>query len=306
MSAEGGRYKNMKTKQIAIMAFAVLLTAVFAAVAMAEEVSNETVPSEDIVISPADQTAIDEVNDELNESVSGLKIGWLKLDIWLTFNQEKKAEKELKLARLELIRAKIAAKNNDSEAMENAIQAHNRILERVKERINAIDGKATKEGIKDSAAKLVGLERAIEVHEARIAKLREILVSENLTDVQIEKIQNRIEQAENNTAHLKEVEQAKKDKLKTRLMAVANMTKEQADAEVDEIENAQNLSAVKKLVAETKSIRSEKAAEVISRVIEKLEARQNETGKNMSNAITTLTAVQQKLQTRANTLRSED
>jgi hypothetical protein len=296
----------MKTKQIAIMAFAVLLTAVFAAVAMAEEVSNETVPSEDIVISPADQTAIDEVNDELNESVSGLKIGWLKLDIWLTFNQEKKAEKELKLARLELIRAKIAAKNNDSEAMENAIQAHNRILERVKERINAIDGKATKEGIKDSAAKLVGLERAIEVHEARIAKLREILVSENLTDVQIEKIQNRIEQAENNTAHLKEVEQAKKDKLKTRLMAVANMTKEQADAEVDEIENAQNLSAVKKLVAETKSIRSEKAAEVISRVIEKLEARQNETGKNMSNAITTLTAVQQKLQTRANTLRSED
>lgn len=277
-------------KQIAIVMLAIVFVSMLAFVA-AEE-AEQTV----------DQATSDEINDELNESVSGFDIGMAKLGIWLTFNQEKKAEKEIKLARLELIRAKIAARNNDTEAMEKALDAHNRLIERIQSRIDAIDGKATKAGIKDSATKLIGLERAIEVHEARIAKLNEILASENLTEEQRAKVQARLEQAENNTAHLKEVEAAKIERLKTRIMAVENLTEEEADDEIQEIKDAKNLSAVKKMVAEVKAVRAEKAAEVIAQVIAKLEEKQNETGKDMSSAIGALAAVQQKLEEKSEQL----
>jgi uncharacterized protein YxeA len=289
----------MKTLIIGLMA---LLAISMFSFAMAEE--NSTNIEEPNITQTVDQTTVNEINDDLNESVNVFKVGWLKLDILLTFNQEKKAEKELKLARLELIRSKIAAKNNDTEAMEKAIDAHNRILERIQKRMDSIDGESTKQGIKNSATKLISLERAIQVHEARIAKFNEILASENLTDEQRLKIQAKIGQAENNTAHLNEVKDAQEEKLRTRLMAVSNLTKEQANAEIQELEDAQNLSAVKKMVAEVKANRAENAANVLSKVIEKIESKQNETGKNMSNAIEKLTEVQQKLQNKAETINS--
>jgi len=210
-----------------------------------------------------DQETIDEINDELNESVSATDVTIAKVDLFFTFNQEKKAEKELKLARLELIRARIAAHNNDTRAMEKALGAHERIIERVQERINAMDGKATKEGIQNSVSKLVGLERAIEVHEARIAKLGELLSSEKLTEEQIAIIQARLEKAENSTAHLKDIQAAKIKKLSTRLMAVADMTEEEVAAKVQEIKDSQNLSSIKALASEIKEARTERAQERI-------------------------------------------
>lgn len=252
-----------------------------------------------------DKETVAEINDELNESVSSINEGLTRLQLWLTLKQEKKAELELKLARLELIKARIAAKNNNTIAMEKALEAHNRIMARIQERINALDGDTTKERIRKTAEKLVGLERAIEVHEAKIARLREILINENLTEEQIANIQVRIEKAENVTAHLKEVQEMKKNRLRTRLMAVVNMTQDEANAEIEKIEEATNLSAVKKLVAEVKATRTEKAAQVVTKVIEKLETKQNETNKNISNRIENLIQVQQRLQERAGEFRKK-
>jgi vacuolar-type H+-ATPase subunit I/STV1 len=300
-NASGGGAKKMKMqKQIAVFAFAVLLLASMMAFAIAEENEINLISSNPQTV---DQETVNAINDELNESAGAGKVFMEKVKSFLTFNQEKKAEQELKLAKLELIRVRIAAKNNNTIAMEKAIEAHNAIIAKIQARIYALDGKATKQGIKDSAAKLVGLERAIEVHEARIAKLNEILASENLSEEQIANIQARLDQAINNTAHLKEVEAAKTDSLKTRIMAVANMTEEQANAEIQKLEDAQNLSAVKKMVAEVKAVRAENAANVISRVIEKLELRQNETGQDLSNAIAKLAEVQQNLETRSEVIK---
>ena len=279
---------------------ALLLMSVFSVAVMAEEAAVATA---DESIQAVDQATVAEVNDELNESVSAVDIGMAKIGLWFTFSQEKKAEKELKLARLELIRAKNAALNNNTKAMEKALEAHERIIARVQNRINAIDGAFTKEGAKESVTKLVGLERAIQVHEARIAKLGEILSSGNLTEEQIVKIQARLDQAENNTAHLKEVEAAKIDKIKTKLMAVANMTKEEAEDEIEEIEDAQDLTAVRKLVAEVKIARAEKFLENIQEKIAKAEIKE---GINASKATEKLTLVQQKLESKAEYIKEQE
>lgn len=287
------RFNERMSKIYTLIAFALIATLLFAmpfALAEDNETDSVIVPSPDsaetsnVTSTELDAGTVAEINDNLDESVSGLRIGWERVKLGLTFNNEKKAMQELKIARLRLIQARIAAKNNNAEAMQNALEAHNRIMERVKDRVNAIDGASDSEGTRIAAAKLVGLERAIEVHEARISKLNEILASENLTEEQRAKLEEKIAKAEDNTAKLRELEAEKKDKLKTKLRAVANMTEEEADSAIEKIEDAQNLSAVKKLVSEVK-------LRHLDSIMEKLRERAaeaQEKGKNISSITTRL------------------
>ncbi|HLF53659.1 MAG TPA: hypothetical protein VI544_00610 [Candidatus Nanoarchaeia archaeon] len=230
--------------------------------------SNTTTDSADTSTndSTTDDADTDELDDNLNESVSAGKVGWENFKLWFTFNNEKKAIQELKLARLRLIQAKVAAQSGNDDAMQRALDAHDRLIDRVKSRVDAVNGESSGKGIRSSAEKLVGLARAIEVHEARISKLNEILASENLTDEQRAKVEKRLSKVEENTAKLRDVQENKRDKLKTRLRAVTNLTEEEVESVIAEIEDAQNLSILKKKVAEAKHKNEE-------RIKEKLEER---------------------------------
>lgn len=285
-----------------ILAFAFVATLLFAmpftlAENETESVIAPTPGTTETITQTVDSETVTAINDDLNESVGPMRIGWENVKLWFTFNNEKKAIQELKIARLRLIQARIAARNNDTEAMQNAIEAHNRILERVQERINAIDGASDNRGAKLAVEKLVGLERAIEVHEARISKLNEILASENLTDEQRARIEDKLERAENNTAKLRELEADKKEKIKTRLRAVSNMTEEEANAAIQELEDAQNLSAVKKLVAEVKMKHIERMLEKFREKVAEAQAK----GKNVSgleNVVQVMENIRDRIQER--------
>ncbi|MEM2874161.1 MAG: hypothetical protein QW063_01795 [Candidatus Nanoarchaeia archaeon] len=136
---------------------------------------------------------------ELNESdVSGFKVLMQELKVMFALNQEKKAQLELELARLRLIQAKIAAKNNNTIAMEKALEAHQKLMEKVRARINAISNKG---------GNITGLERAIQVHERRIELLNEILAKVNLTEEERAKIEARLGHVENVTEKLKALQE---------------------------------------------------------------------------------------------------
>lgn len=162
---------------------------------------------ENIVIMPlppASNSAEDleieqEAEDDMNESDGAGKIAWTNVKLWLTFGQEKKAQVELELAKLQLIRAKIAANNNDSEAIEKALEAHERILNRIKERISRMENSSRE----SNETKLVGLERAIQVHERRMNFLNNVLENANLTEAQIAKLGTKLAKMENVTAQLR-------------------------------------------------------------------------------------------------------
>lgn len=271
----------MKTYNLIALAFiGMLLFAMPFAVAEdtdsavpADEQANPVLISADT--STLDQETVAEINDDLNESVSGLRIGWENAKLWFTFNNEKKATQELKIARLRLIQARIAAKNGNTEAVQTALEAHDRLLERVQERVNAIDGASDSESARLAAAKLVGLERAIEVHEARISKLNEIIASENLTEEQRTKIEARLAKVEENTAHLREVQTQKEEKVRTRLRAVSNMTEEEADSVIAELEDDEGLSEVRKLVAEVKIRNTERVMETLRERLAEAEEKGN-------------------------------
>lgn len=170
--------------------------------ALAENVSdnssNENTPM--LISAPVEAGDLNESEVE-NEAKGNLF--WKQMDIWFTFNQEKKAEKELKLAEFQLVRARIAAKNNNTRAMEGALEAHRRLIEKVQERVSKIENG-------NASEKLIGLDRAIQVHQARIARFNAQLNNSNLSAEQIENLQEIIEKAQENTQHLREVANEKR------------------------------------------------------------------------------------------------
>jgi len=200
----------MKTIITGFVALFLMLFSFSFALAENETTNESATPM--LISAPVENTSM-EVED--NETVSDSQVFWKKVGIAFTFNQEKKAEMELKLAEMELIRARIASKNNNTNAMVKALEAHQRLIARVQERVSKFDEK------KNSTERVVGIERAIQAHEAKIARLNNLVATNpNLTAEQIANIQARISQAENNTQHLRDVAEAKLDKLELRRLAM--------------------------------------------------------------------------------------
>jgi len=195
----------MKTIGIII---GILVLLAFVPLAFAEE--NET-PSTNVtpilfVVPPTNETT-----DDLNESdASGFKPLIQELKAMFEPNLEKKARLELELARLRLIQAKIAARTNNADAMEQAIASHNKIMERIRARIDSISNKG---------GNLTGLDRAIQVHERILAKFNAILASENLTAEQKAKIEAKIQHVENVTWKLKALEAKIQNKTQEKVQA---------------------------------------------------------------------------------------
>ena len=112
--------------------------------------------------------------------------------------------------------------------MNKALDAHDKIMNRIQDKINKLESGSDVKALNDSATKLIGLERAIQVHEQRITFLSNALENANLTDAQRAKIESKISKAQNVTDKLSELNAEKKDKIKTKLMAVGNLTDKEA------------------------------------------------------------------------------
>jgi hypothetical protein len=175
-----------------------------------------------IVESPVDPALEAEAAADDDATLSHGEIAWTRIQSWFIFNQEKKAELELKLASLRLIQARIAAKNNNSEAMEKSIDAHENAINRVQERMSKVNR---------TSEKFRGLERAIQVHELKIERLNEKLTNVNLTAEQRTRIENKIAKVQNVTSHLRDVEEKITQKIAEKIANKPNKSAESSEAD---------------------------------------------------------------------------
>ncbi len=228
----------MKTLLVTGLLALVLVLAVFPQV-IAERPTecigsdNQSLEGLDCVISPAPTTI-----EESNETVTPAQLRRARWQIWFTFNKERKAERQLQLAEMELIRARMAALKNDSKALHEALKNHEELLEKVRATVQNRREKNTEEGLNESATWLTGIDRAIEVHENKITRLN-ILLSEgtNLTEEQKALIQEKINKTQESIEHLKEVQAEQGERVKKKFMAVENLTEEQVEGKLNQIRN---------------------------------------------------------------------
>jgi len=276
-------------KEIAIIASMLFVSVILSAMVLAGELNQTGNLSENGTIERigelnqtgnlSENGTIERIG-ELDESVNSLKIGWENSKLWFTFNKEKRAMQELKLAHLHLVQAKIAAKKGDTEAMDKAIETHNRILEKVKTDLDKIDGQKEEKGIKNSIGAYTRISNKLENHKQKIETLKLVLENENLTDIQRENIEKIIEKAENKTEEIEEKQEKKREETKTRLMAIGNKTEEEAEDLVSQIENGEGKTVAQKIIAENMI---QKTEETLSKLQERID-KAKEKGNNLTFA----------------------
>lgn len=210
----------------------------------------------------------EQVGTTPDSALYGLKLGWEKFKLAFTMNQEKKAAKELELAQKRLAEANVMAERGNLKGLERAQAEHDRLLERAQQRISKLDGADNAEKAKEAIGKLVGLQRAIEVHEGNIERLKDIASSGNLTEEQLAKVNEMIAKMEDNTAKLKETEEKKKDNFKVKIKAVTNQSNDEIDEIVEDIEKGQGLEAARKIVSGNRIAQTEDA---IAKLKERME-----------------------------------
>jgi hypothetical protein len=230
------------------MAFALVLMLSAMAFVLADNQTTNYSGNNTQLIAPAPVIGSLNTNDNFNESASSWNIAWEQLKIMLTFNPEKKAELQLRLADLRLNQAKIAADDNNTEAMQKALDAHDKLITQIQDEIQKMNSANNTNSTRESIVGLVGLERAIQVHEARITRLNKLLSSSNLTADEKAKIEVRITQVQNNTAQLTSIASQKENKLKTKLMEIGNFTEAQAQQAINSLRSSQNMSQLRQNV----------------------------------------------------------
>lgn len=197
----------------------------------------------------------------------GLKLGWEKIGLWFTFKQEKKAGRELVLARKRLLEVRRMAEKGNLKAMLKAQEKHDELVASAQERLARLGEDSTEARVKLAVRKVIGLEVAIKAHENRIEVLKDILAEKNLSDEARTAIEAAVARMENRTAIMEQKLEERKDKFKTRLRAVTEKNESEVESEVKELESEAGLVEAEKAIAEK---RIEKAEEALAKLKERV------------------------------------
>jgi hypothetical protein len=259
------RYTKMKIHSIlAIALLGVLLLAVMPSVFAQDSTDAATA---------AENTA--DVADNLTEdpgmtpdsSFYGLKTGWEKMKLAFTFNPERKAQLELRLAERKLLEVKKMAEKGNLRAMERAQMRHDALIESAQNRLSALDEDSKESKVNSTAEKVVGLQRALKAHENRIEVLKDILANENLSEEARAAIESAVAKMENKTAAMEQKLQDKKDKIKTKLRALTAKTASEVDDAIERLENKTGLTDLDQKIAQN---RIEKTEEALKKLKERI------------------------------------
>lgn len=262
--------KKDKMKKSLILLLALMPLAIFTMQYAFAEADNSSNPN---LIASQSSSVSDDFNLSGNPGVTpdspfyGWKLGWEKFKLMFTFNQEKKAEKELQLANLRLIEARAMAEKNNTKGLERAQEEYSRLIKQANSRIKNINESLSENKIKDSIKSLNGLERAIAIQSYKIDILKNILADENLTASQVSSLAEIISRMENQTDSAKNLLEDKKSRIEKRLKSVSNKTDNEINREIEDIEDYTNLTNTQKIIAENRINNAEKALEKLKQGI---------------------------------------
>ena len=207
----------------------------------------------------SDDTLSSDPGTTPDSAMYGLKLGWEKVGLLFTFNQEKKAQKELALAEKRLLEVKKMAEKGNLKAMEKAQEKHDALVESAQARLEKLQEDSKETQIRETATKVIGLEVALKAHENRIEVLKDILAEKNLSDEARTAIDAAVAKMENKTSAMAQKIEERKDNIKIRLRAVTEKTETEVESEVASIENSSGLIAAEKAIAEKRVAKTEDA-----------------------------------------------
>jgi hypothetical protein len=144
----------------------------------------------------------------------GLKLGWEKIKLALTFNKEKKAELALKLAEKRMQEAKLMAKENKLEKMQKIKEEHQKLIQ------TAIKNIESSGETEDDLEKQIELESKIEEQETSSEDLEDFAISnKNMNKERLQEMLQLTKEFKEGNAQLKSKINENKQAITTRLKA---------------------------------------------------------------------------------------
>ena len=130
-------------------------------------------------------------------------------------DRTKKAELRLQFAEKRIEEVKKMISENKDKAAEKAQKLHERLMDKVQKDVEKIK----ENGSEKELEKVVGLDRAVQAHEAHIAKFQEKISNMNLTEAQKAKFEQIIGNFQNKTNMLKEKITERKNRVENKIRA---------------------------------------------------------------------------------------
>ncbi|MCG2717512.1 MAG: DUF5667 domain-containing protein [Nanoarchaeota archaeon] len=210
----------------------------------------------------------------------GIDVALDKIALALTFDNEARAEKGLKIAEERLLEIKIMATEKKIKAMAKAETEHGKVVVKIKEDIEKLEEDDLTEEIKT----VIKLEKKIGKHEANLEEIRQkidIKIKGELTEEQQAMIDSVLSNLEGQTGELKIKVINKKDKTEIKIKVKTGKSETEIEKEVEDIEDAIGLTRDRTVWAQ-KAI--DHAEEKIARAEEKINEKISE-GENVTVAL---------------------
>jgi hypothetical protein len=254
-------------KAYTITALALIGVLLFAGFALAEAAANVTTPTDTETTEMSADPGITP-----DSAMYGLKTGWENLKLAFIFNQERKAQFELKLADLKLLELRKMAEKGNTKAMERIQTRHDILVEKTQARLAAIQEDTTEARAMIAAANVIGLEMNLKSHENRIEVLKDILAEKNLSEEARTAIESAVDKMENKTSAMEQKIEEKKDKIQTRLRAITEKNESEVRDKIEKLENSSGYTESLKKIAENRIAKTEAALEKVKAKVAEEEA----------------------------------
>ncbi len=203
----------------------------------------------------------------------GLDVALDKLSLLLTFDPEAKAKKGLEIARERLLEAKEMISQNKLDSALKAQEEHKAMIREVEAIIPSI----RKDNSTEELVKTVEIEKEIEEHEDEIDSIIgqaviKIKILGNLTESQVQSLNNLILGLKNLTQDVKVKLDEKKLEIKARIKSQLNISESDAEKEIKKIENATGVLIIKQEKALERILEANETLEDLRKEIDQIKS----------------------------------
>jgi len=245
------------TSRISAVFMALVLALSFLAVSVS---AQETDVSEEIEVEDAGVTP--------DSPLHGLDRALDRINLALTFNKQKKAEKALRIAEERLSEAEEMAEEGKLDEAAEAEEEHNELVDEAEFAVEEIESNGDEETAKESLEEVLKVKHKIASHSEKVSLVKQRILerqAERMSPEQLAKLRAVFERIENKALETENKINQKKENVKTRLKVLTEKTDEEIDEVESEIEEETGLDKEKKERTAREIKRAEKSLENLER-----------------------------------------
>jgi len=198
----------------------------------------------------------------------GLDRAMERINLALTFNKVKRAEKALRIAEERLAELNALAENNESEYIEKSRLYHERSLERVRAAIEGMESNGDEDKARNALERITALEDRILDHQEKVSAIKARILErqgDRMSEEQIVHLEEIFVRMENRTFDLEVNLIKKKDNVRLKYKVISEKTDEEIEELLENFEEREGFKEHKLIRAKREIARANIALDLFEK-----------------------------------------